>query len=162
VGLEKLKPLAELQEIVRAGQTRGRRVVFTNGCFDLLHAGHIHYLREAAALGDCLIIALNSDDSVRRLKGEARPIQPERERAEILCALEMVDFVVIFDEDTPLRVIQALLPDVLVKGGDWTPDNIVGRREVEAAGGRVLSLPFAPGYSTTGLVDRIRESFGRR
>ncbi|MBN2431500.1 MAG: D-glycero-beta-D-manno-heptose 1-phosphate adenylyltransferase [Acidobacteria bacterium] len=162
VGLEKLKQLAELQQIVRREQAHGRRVVFTNGCFDLLHAGHIHYLREAAAQGDILIIALNSDDSVRRLKGAARPIQPEEERAEILCALAMVDYVTIFAEDTPQAVIRTLLPDVLVKGGDWTPDNIVGRQEVEAAGGRVLSLPFTPGYSTTGLIDKIRSAFGRR
>jgi D-beta-D-heptose 7-phosphate kinase/D-beta-D-heptose 1-phosphate adenosyltransferase len=162
VGLDKLKGLADLREIVAHKKAEGRRVVFTNGCFDLLHAGHILYLRDAAALGDLLVIALNSDASVRRLKGEARPIQPEAERAEILCALEMVDFVTIFDEDTPLAVIQALLPDVLVKGGDWTPDNIVGRREVEAAGGQVRSLPFAPGYSTTGLIEKIRRSFTKR
>jgi D-beta-D-heptose 7-phosphate kinase/D-beta-D-heptose 1-phosphate adenosyltransferase len=162
VGLDKLKNLAALREIVARRKAEGRRTVFTNGCFDLLHAGHILYLREAAALGDLLIIALNSDASVRRLKGESRPIQPERERAEILCALEMVDYVTIFDDDTPLAVIEALLPDVLVKGGDWTPDTIVGRREVEAAGGEVRALPFAPGYSTTGLIDKIRRSFAER
>jgi D-beta-D-heptose 7-phosphate kinase/D-beta-D-heptose 1-phosphate adenosyltransferase len=130
-------------------------VVFTNGCFDLLHPGHIRYLREAAALGDALVVAVNSDASVRRLKGPARPIQVEAERAEILAGLEMVSFVTIFDDDTPLDVIRALKPNVLVKGGDWTPDRIVGREDVEAAGGTVRSLPFAPGFSSSRLIRRI-------
>jgi len=155
VELEKLKSLEELQEIIRELQAGGKIIVFTNGCFDILHLGHIQYLRQAAALGDVLVVAVNSDESVRRLKGAGRPIQPDRERAEILGALEMVGFVTIFEEDTPLTVIRALLPDVLVKGGDWSVETIVGRDEVEAAGGTVHSLPFSNGFSTTDLVKRI-------
>jgi len=158
VGLEKLKSLEELQEIIRELQAGGKIIVFTNGCFDILHLGHIQYLRQAAALGDVLVVAVNSDESVRRLKGAGRPIQPDRERAEILGALEMVGFVTIFEEDTPLTVIRALLPDVLVKGGDWSVETIVGRSEVEAAGGTVHSLPFSNGFSTTDLVKRIIKS----
>jgi D-beta-D-heptose 7-phosphate kinase/D-beta-D-heptose 1-phosphate adenosyltransferase len=134
----------------------GRRVVFTNGCFDLLHPGHVHYLTEARALGDALIVALNSDASVRRLKGEGRPILNETERAEVMAALAAVDWVTVFDEDTPRQLIAALLPDVLVKGGDWPIEQIVGREEVEAAGGRVLSLPYREGCSTTDIIERIR------
>ena len=136
---------------------KGRRVVFTNGCFDLLHPGHAQYLAEARALGDALIVALNSDGSVRRLKGEGRPILNETERAEVMAALEAVDFVTIFDEETPRQLIAALLPDVLVKGGDWPIEQIVGREEVEAAGGRVLSLPYRQGSSTTDIIERIRK-----
>jgi D-beta-D-heptose 7-phosphate kinase/D-beta-D-heptose 1-phosphate adenosyltransferase len=134
----------------------GKRLVFTNGCFDLLHAGHVRYLSEARALGDALVVALNSDRSVRRLKGEGRPILNEQERAEVIAALEAVDYVIIFDEETPRELIAALLPDVLVKGGDWPLDEIVGRDEVEAAGGRVLSLPYVEGSSTTDIIERIR------
>ncbi|MGC1415367.1 MAG: D-glycero-beta-D-manno-heptose 1-phosphate adenylyltransferase [Candidatus Acidiferrum sp.] len=135
----------------------GRVVVFTNGCFDLLHPGHIVSLEQARALGDALIVGVNSDASVRQLKGAGRPVLPERERAEILAALESVDAVVIFDELTPREVIAQLLPDVLVKGGDWPGDQIVGREEVEAAGGRVVSIPLVPGYSTTEILRKIRE-----
>jgi D-beta-D-heptose 7-phosphate kinase/D-beta-D-heptose 1-phosphate adenosyltransferase len=147
------------QAIVRFGREKrnGRRVVFTNGCFDLLHPGHIRLLEEARALGDELIVGLNSDASVRTLKGEGRPVSPEHERAEILAALECVDAVVIFNEPTPREIISALLPDVLVKGGDWRPDQVIGREEVEAAGGRVVSIPVVPGHSTTGILQRIRE-----
>ncbi len=134
-----------------------RRVVFTNGCFDLLHPGHIRCLEQARELGDVLIVGLNSDASVKQLKGEGRPLLPERERAEILAALECVDAVVIFDELTPREVIARLLPDVLVKGGDWAGDRIVGREEVEAAGGRVVSAPVVPGFSTTEILRKIRE-----
>jgi rfaE bifunctional protein nucleotidyltransferase chain/domain len=139
------------------GKRNGRRVVFTNGCFDLLHPGHIGSLEQARALGDALIVGLNSDASVRQLKGAGRPVLPERERAEILAGLESVDAVVIFDEPTPREVIARLLPDVLVKGGDWPGDQIVGREEVEAAGGRVVSIPVVPGYSTTEILRKIRE-----
>jgi rfaE bifunctional protein nucleotidyltransferase chain/domain len=135
----------------------GRRVVFTNGCFDLLHPGHIGSLEQARSLGDALIVGLNSDASVRKLKGAGRPVLPERERAEILAALECVDAVVIFNAPTPREVIARLLPDVLVKGGDWPGDQIVGREEVEAAGGRVVSIPVVPGYSTTEILRKIRE-----
>jgi D-beta-D-heptose 7-phosphate kinase/D-beta-D-heptose 1-phosphate adenosyltransferase len=135
----------------------GRRIVFTNGCFDLLHPGHIRSLEQARDLGDALIVGLNGDASVRQLKGAGRPVLPERERAEILAALECVDAVVIFDELTPREVIARLLPDVLVKGGDWPGNQIVGREEVEAAGGRVVSIPVVPGYSTSEILRKIRE-----
>jgi rfaE bifunctional protein nucleotidyltransferase chain/domain len=137
----------------------GESVVFTNGCFDLLHAGHARYLRQARELGHRLVVGLNADASVRRLKGEGRPVTRQAERAEVLCALEAVDVVVLFCEDTPRRLIGALLPDILVKGGDWPLDAIVGRREVEAAGGRVLTLPVLQGRSTSGLIQRARSRF---
>ena len=148
------------QAIVRFGPDKrnGRRVVFTNGCFDLLHPGHIRLLEQARELGDVLVVGLNSDASVRRLKGAGRPVLPENERAEILASLEAVDAVVIFDEPTPRDVIGALLPDVLVKGGDWPDDQIVGREEVEAAGGRVVSVPVVQGYSTTSILQKIRNT----
>lgn len=147
------------EAILRFGreQRNGRRIVFTNGCFDLLHPGHIGILEQARELGDALIVGLNSDASVKQLKGAGRPVLPELERAEILAALECVDAVVIFDELTPHKAIARLLPDVLVKGGDWPGDQIVGREEVEAAGGRVVSIPVVPGYSTTGILRKIRE-----
>jgi len=147
------------QAIVRFAREKrnGQRLVFTNGCFDLLHPGHIQSLEQARQLGDALIVGLNSDASVQQLKGEGRPVLPERERAEILAALECVDAVVIFDDRTPREVIAKLLPDVLVKGGDWPGDQIVGREEVEAAGGRVVSVPVVPGYSTTQILRKIRE-----
>jgi D-glycero-beta-D-manno-heptose 1-phosphate adenylyltransferase len=134
----------------------GSRVVFTNGCFDLLHPGHIRTLEEARKLGDFLIVGINSDISVGALKGVGRPVLPQLERAEILAALEAVDAVVIFDEPTPREIIAALLPDVLVKGGDWATDQIIGRQEVEAAGGEVISIPVTPGYSTTAILQKIR------
>jgi D-beta-D-heptose 7-phosphate kinase/D-beta-D-heptose 1-phosphate adenosyltransferase len=151
--------LALEEAILRFGREKrnGRRVVFTNGCFDLLHPGHIRSLELARALGDVLIVGLNSDASVRQLKGEGRPVISERERAEILAALESVDAVVIFDDLTPREVIARLLPDILVKGGDWPGDQIVGREEVEAAGGRVVSVPVLPGYSTSAILRKIRE-----
>ena len=146
------------EAILRFGREKrnGRRVVFTNGCFDLLHPGHLRGFEMARELGDVLIVGLNSDASVRQLKGPGRPLMPERERAEILSALEPVDGVIIFDELTPRKVIAALLPDVLVKGGDWPGNQIVGREEVESAGGRVVSVPVVPGYSTTAILQKIR------
>jgi rfaE bifunctional protein nucleotidyltransferase chain/domain len=148
------------EAILRFGRDKrnGRRIVFTNGCFDLLHPGHIHTLEQARELGDALIVGLNSDGSVRQLKGEGRPVIPERERAEILAALECVDAVIIFDELTPREVISRLLPDVLVKGGDWPDDQIVGREEVEAAGGCVVLAPVLPGCSTSEILRKIRET----
>ncbi len=134
-----------------------RRVVFTNGCFDLLHPGHIRDLEFARAQGDALIVGLNSDSGVRQLKGPDRPLMPEGERAEILSALESVDAVVIFDEPTPYEVISRLLPDVLVKGEDWPVDKIVGRKEVEAAGGKVVRAPILRGFSTTEIIRKIRQ-----
>lgn len=142
---------------VERARRNGRRVVFTNGCFDLLHPGHIRCLEGARALGDLLIVAINSDASVRQMKGAGRPVVPEVERAEVLAALEAVAYVTVFEEDTPQRIIARVLPDVLVKGGDWGPDQIVGRAEVEAVGGRVVSIPLEAGYSTTKILQRIRE-----
>lgn len=133
-----------------------QRVVFTNGCFDLLHPGHIQTLESSRALGDVLIVGLNSDASTRELKGSSRPVIPEHERAELLAALECVDAVVVFNEPTPRQIIAALLPDILVKGGDWPDDQIVGREEVENAGGRVVSIPVVPAYSTSAILEKIR------
>ena len=135
----------------------GLRLVFTNGCFDLLHPGHVRYLAAARAKGDRLVVAVNADRTVSALKGTGRPVVPLRERMEILAALESVDYVVSFDEDTPAKVIEALIPDVLVKGGDWSPDQIVGRDTVEGGGGQVFSLPFAEGHSTSRLIARVLE-----
>ena len=131
-------------------------VVFTNGVFDLLHPGHVRYLRDARALGDALIVAINSDRSVRANKGEGRPVTPQAERAEVLLALDAVDAVTIFDEETPHAIITAVQPDVLVKGADWGPDNIVGRDVVEARGGRVVRMELAAGFSTTALLEKVR------
>jgi D-beta-D-heptose 7-phosphate kinase/D-beta-D-heptose 1-phosphate adenosyltransferase len=136
----------------------GKRVVFTNGCFDLLHAGHLSLLSEAAKLGDVLVVALNSDASVGRLKGSERPLVPQDDRATVLAALGFVDAVTIFDEDTPLEVLQGVRPDVLVKGGDYTLDDVVGREVVEGSGGRVVLVPLTPEKSTMALVERIRAS----
>jgi rfaE bifunctional protein nucleotidyltransferase chain/domain len=133
----------------------GKRIVFTNGCFDLIHPGHIRYLRAAERLGDVLVVALNSDDSARRVKGPGRPLVPEHDRCEVIAAMEMVDYVTVFDDDTPYALIRYLEPDVLVKGGDWQPDRIVGADLVRARGGRVRSLPYARGYSTTALVRKV-------
>lgn len=130
-------------------------VVFTNGCFDLLHPGHVDYLQRARALGSCLVVGLNSDASVRRIKGPLRPINNEQSRALVLAGLESVDFIILFDEDTPLRLITDITPDVLVKGGDWPLEQIVGRDVVLAHGGRVLSIPVLAGYSTTRIIERI-------
>jgi len=133
-----------------------KRLVFTNGVFDLLHPGHVRYLRQARALGDGLIVGINSDRSVKANKGAGRPVTPERERAEILAALDVVDGVVIFDEETPLDLITALQPDVLVKGADWADDAIVGRDVVERRGGRVVRIPVEQGHSTTSIIEKIR------
>jgi rfaE bifunctional protein nucleotidyltransferase chain/domain len=142
--------------VVERLRAAGRTVVFTNGVFDLLHVGHLRYLQQARALGDALIVGLNSDRSVRQVKGPARPITAEAERAEILEALACVDGVVIFDEPTPHDLIEALQPDILVKGADWAADAIVGRDIVEARGGRVVRVPMEPGHSTTTLIEKIR------
>jgi D-beta-D-heptose 7-phosphate kinase/D-beta-D-heptose 1-phosphate adenosyltransferase len=148
-----LEQAAALVQALRAG---GKTIVFTNGVFDLLHPGHVRYLADARRRGDALIVGVNSDRSVRAVKGPERPITPEAERAEILGALRSVDGVVIFDEETPHAIISRLQPDVLVKGADWAADHIVGRDVVEARGGRVVRIPLAPGYSTTAILERIR------
>jgi D-beta-D-heptose 7-phosphate kinase/D-beta-D-heptose 1-phosphate adenosyltransferase len=137
-------------------RAEGKTLVFTNGVFDLLHPGHVRYLRQARTLGDALIVGVNSDRSVRANKGEDRPVTPEAERAEILAALSSVDAVVVFDEDTPLALITALQPDILVKGADWGEHAIVGREVVEACGGRVVRVPMEPGYSTTATIQKVR------
>lgn len=135
----------------------GKRIVFTNGCFELIHPGHVRYLRAAARLGNVLVVAINSDASARRLgKGPGRPVVHERDRAEVVAALETVDYVTIFDQDTPLELIAFLAPDVLVKGGDWSLDQIVGADLVRSRGGKVKSLPFARGYSTSNLIRRLK------
>jgi rfaE bifunctional protein nucleotidyltransferase chain/domain len=146
------------EAILRFGRQKrnGRRVVFTNGCFDLLHPGHVETLEKARGLGDALVVGVNSDRSVREMKGQGRPIMPEQERAEVLAALACVDGVVIFDEPTPQEIVAALLPDVLVKGGDWASDQIIGREETETAGGEVVSIPVVAGYSTSAMVEKIR------
>jgi len=142
----------------RFGRPRDRIVVFTNGCFELLHRGHVEYLAQARALGDVLVVGLNSDASVRRLKGAGRPLVAEADRAAVVAALRCVDAVTVFDEDTPLELISTLLPDVLVKGGDYHLDDIVGREVVEEAGGEVRVLPFVVGYSTTKILDRLKDA----
>ncbi|HXK11915.1 MAG TPA: adenylyltransferase/cytidyltransferase family protein [Vicinamibacteria bacterium] len=148
--------LADVVADRRSWRTSGRTVVLTNGCFDLLHAGHLALLEAARREGDVLVVALNSDASVRGLKGEGRPVVPESERGEVLLALEAVDRVVLYDEPTPLAVVRALLPDVLVKGADWAADAIVGGPEVEAAGGRVVRVALVPGRSSSAILGRIR------
>jgi rfaE bifunctional protein nucleotidyltransferase chain/domain len=148
--------LAEAASFAERIRAEGGRIVFTNGVFDILHPGHIRYLRGARRLGDRLIVGLNSDRSVRAIKGEGRPIIPEAERAEILSALEPVDAVVVFDDETPYSLIAAIQPDILVKGADWADDAIVGRDIVEARGGRVVRMPIESGYSTTAIVKKVR------
>ena len=154
MGLAKVVPLERSIERVAGMKRAGKRVVFTNGCFDLLHPGHTRYLAEARALGDALVVAINSDRSVRALKGPSRPILPESERAEVIAALRCVDLVTTFDDLTPRDLLARMLPQVLVKGADWGPANIVGREEVEAAGGRVVSIPVVLGYSTSELIEK--------
>jgi rfaE bifunctional protein nucleotidyltransferase chain/domain len=149
-------------EATRKARRRGERVVFTNGCFDLLHVGHVRGLEAARGHGDRLVVALNSDASVRRLKSPGRPVMPERQRAEIVAALACVDWVVVFREDTPLKTIEALRPEVLAKGGDWALDRIVGRAEVESWGGRVVRLRQIPGARTSAIVERIARDAKRR
>lgn len=152
----KILSTEEVAQFAQDLRRAGKRIVFTNGVFDLVHPGHIRYLRDSRALGDALIVALNSDRSVRANKGPERPINPELERAEVLAAFACVDAVVVFDEETPHEIVSRILPDVLVKGADWGPDNIVGRDIVEARGGRVVRMEIASGFSTTELIRRVR------
>ena len=150
--------IADAVALVARRRAQGKAIVFTNGVFDLLHPGHLRYLQQARALGDLLIVGVNSDRSVKANKGEGRPITPEAERVEILEALEAVDAVVVFDEDTPHAVIATLQPDILVKGADWAEDAIVGRDVVEARGGTVVRIPVERGYSTSAIIERIQQS----
>ena len=156
VTASRVKSLEDGATYASMARAEGRRVVFTNGVFDILHPGHVRYLQQARALGDVLIIGLNADASVRRNKGPHRPINDEQERAEILAALECVDCVVIFAEDTPADIIKAIQPDILVKGADWAADAIVGRDTVEARGGQVIRVPVEQGFSTTSIIEKIR------
>ena len=152
-----MKSVSEGASLARELRAQGKRIVFTNGVFDILHPGHVRYLQQARDLGDALIVGLNADASVRRNKGPKRPINPQEERAEILEALQCVDAVVLFEQDTPAEIIAAIQPDVLVKGADWAADAIVGRETVEARGGRVVRMPVEQGFSTTEIVERIRK-----
>jgi len=149
----------ELLRVLEPLREKGKKVVFTNGCFDILHAGHAHYLNECKKLGDLLVVGINSDASVRRLKGDKRPIVPLEMRAYLLSNLKAVDFVIPFEEDTPYNLIKEIRPDVLVKGGDWSLDRIVGRDVVESYGGRVLTIPFEFDISTTKIVEKIKELY---
>jgi len=151
----KIQSRPQLKTLLQGLQTDGKTVVFTNGCFDLLHPGHIRYLEKARAEGDLLVVALNSDSSVQRIKGRGRPILSEEQRCEVLAALECVDFVTVFSEETPFEIIEELLPNVLAKGGDWPLDKIVGRETVERHGGKVVSISFEQGFSTTNIIERI-------
>lgn len=155
---DKIKPLGEAKKKVAEWKGKGQRVVFTNGCFDILHLGHIDYLEKAKNLGDRLIIGLNSDQSVGLFKGPERPIQDQQSRARILAALQFTDLIVFFDEDTPLTLISELLPDVLVKGSDYLAENIVGAEVVKNNGGVVKTIDFVPGYSTTRIVEKIKRT----
>lgn len=152
---EKIKKAKPLQEILGRLKARGQRIVFTNGCFDILHVGHIRYLRRAKKLGDVLVIGLNTDRSVRKIKGDQRPVVSEKERAEILAGLEFVDFITLFDEIDPFRLIQILKPHVLAKGADWPKNQIIGRQIVEGYGGRVVRIPLIPRSSSTGIIEKI-------
>lgn len=153
----KILELPHLIQRVNTWKIKGDKVVFTNGCFDLIHLGHVRYLEEARALGDRLVLGLNSDSSVRKLKGEGRPIMEENARAGLLAALESIDAVVLFSEETPLKLIEAVNPDILVKGGDYEISEIVGADHVVAQGGEVKRLSFLPGHSTSGMIRKIRE-----
>ena len=160
--IEKIKESEQLRSVLEGLRSQGKKIVFTNGCFDLLHVGHVRYLEKARSLGDLLVVGLNSDRSVRELKGPLRPLLPLEERAEILSGLGCVDLVTFFDEPDPLALIATVRPHVLVKGGDWTVDRIVGREIVEASGGTVVSVPFETGHSTSSLVETILERYGKR
>ena len=157
---EKLKSLDELAAIAAAARAKGQTVVFTNGCFDLLHRGHVHTLRRAKAAGDVLIVAINSDRSVKSIKAPQRPILPETDRVELIAAMEMVDYVILFDEPDPYKLIAAIKPQVLAKGGDWSSEKIIGADIVEAAGGRVEVIPYLKGFSTTEIIERIKNLDG--
>jgi len=154
---EKIKKREELKGILSRLKKEGKKIVFTNGCFDILHAGHVEYLREAKALGDILLVAINTDRSVKRVKGEGRPVTNETDRAKILAALETVDFVTFFDEESPGLIVEELSPDIIVKGGDWKENEIIGGDHVKRSGGRVLTVPFRKGYSTSAIIEKIKK-----
>jgi len=151
----KLKTLTQLKTIIKQLKARGKKIVFTNGCFDILHRGHVEYLAKAKSSGDVLIIGLNADSSVKRLKGASRPVNKQEDRAIVLAALESVDYIVLFSQDTPFELITAIKPDILVKGGDWKLKDIVGSDVVQSYKGKVMTIPFVKGYSTTGLIKKV-------
>ncbi len=153
--VEKIQDIQRLVLIRQALKDRQKKVVFTNGCFDILHRGHIHLFREAKKLGDVLLVAVNDDSSIGKIKGPNRPIFPLEERMEVLEAIEDIDYLVSFSEETPKEIISCLLPDVLVKGGDWKPEEVVGKKEVELAGGKVVTIPYLPDHSSTDIIQRI-------
>lgn len=152
----KFKTLDELRVITAQARTDRKKIVLTNGCFDILHRGHVHLLRQAKQLGDILIVALNSDPSVKAIKGPSRPVLPQEERIELIAAMEMVDYVVLFDEPDPSKVISQLRPDVLAKGGDWSKEKIIGSDIVEHDGGTIAVIPYLKGFSTTEIIERMR------
>ena len=152
----KIKDLSSMKEEIDRLKGLGKKIVFTNGCFDILHPGHTRYLWAARQLGDYLVVAVNSDRSVREIKGEGRPVTCQHDRTEVLAALSFVDGIIVFDEDNPLKVIRHLMPDVLVKGGDWPEDKIIGADVVKGAGGEVKRIPFESGYSTTGIIEKVK------
>jgi rfaE bifunctional protein nucleotidyltransferase chain/domain len=156
----KIKRRSILKNTVEELKAAGKTVVFTNGCFDILHLGHVRYLQDAKALGDCLIVAVNTDDSVKRLKGDSRPLVPEFERAELVAALQCVDYVTLFDEDTPTEIIEYLQPDIHVKGGDYQADDLPESQAVKSYGGKIVIIPLTEGKSTTNLIQRIVEVYG--
>jgi len=158
----KIKSVEELRPLLEILRGMGKKIVFTNGCFDLIHTGHTRYLAQAKSLGDLLVVAVNSDDSVRMIKGKKRPINSQADRAETLAALDTVDFVTTFNEPDPSKVIAQLQPDVLVKGGDWPVEKIIGHDIVEARGGKTISVPYIEGASTTGIIEKILKKYGHR
>jgi D-beta-D-heptose 7-phosphate kinase/D-beta-D-heptose 1-phosphate adenosyltransferase len=157
---DKLKNLDELAALAAQARQNGKSVVFTNGCFDILHRGHVHVLRQAKAAGDLLIVALNSDRSVQEIKGANRPVLPETDRIELIGAMEMVDYVIIFDDPDPYKLIAAIKPNVLAKGGDWSAEKIIGADVVEQAGGRVVVIPYLKGFSSSAIIERILNKNG--
>jgi len=155
----KLKPLEMIKFEIQELQQQGQKIVFTNGCFDILHAGHVDIFQQARNLGDALVVAVNSDISIKKIKGEKRPVVPQEQRMQVLAAIEAIDYVVIFEEENPLLIIKELQPDILVKGGDWPIETIVGREIVEKKDGKVLSIPLMEGISTTNIIEEVKKRF---
>lgn len=155
----KLKSLGIIKNEIKALQQQDKKIVFTNGCFDILHAGHVDIFQQARNLGDALVVAVNSDISIKKIKGEKRPVVPQAQRMQVLAALEAIDYVVIFDEENPFKIIKEIQPDILVKGGDWPVEAIVGREIVEKKGGKVISIPLMEGISTTNIIEEVKKRF---
>jgi len=155
----KIKTLPDTKTAVKELQQQGKKIVFTNGCFDILHAGHVDIFQQARELGDALVVAINSDSSIKKIKGEKRPVVPQQQRMQVIAALESVDFVVVFSEEDPLKVIKEIQPDILVKGGDWEVETIIGREIVKKKGGKVCSIPLMEGISTTNIIEVVKKRF---